>query len=53
MRTEQAVTNAGGLALALIVLLVVYALLAVLVTWLLRRLAARPPETEVAGQVAR
>ena len=52
MRTEEAVTNAGGLALALIVLLVVYALLAVLVTWLLRRLAARPPETEVAGQVA-
>jgi cytochrome d ubiquinol oxidase subunit I len=49
MRTGQAVTNAGGLAVALIVLLAVYALLGVLVAWLLRRLAARPHEVEVAA----
>jgi cytochrome d ubiquinol oxidase subunit I len=49
MRTDQAVTNAGGLAVALVVLLAVYALLGVLVAWLLRRLAARPHEVEVAG----
>src|SRR3954447_24589124 len=52
MRTDQAVTNAGGLAVALVVLLAVYALLGVLVAWLLRRLAARPHEVEVRGEVA-
>jgi cytochrome bd ubiquinol oxidase subunit I len=47
MRTEQAVTNADGLAVALGVLLAVYALLGVLVAWLLRRLTARPHEAGV------
>jgi cytochrome d ubiquinol oxidase subunit I len=49
MRTEQAVTNAGGLAIALVVLLATYVLLGVLVAWLLRRLAARPHDVEVVG----
>ncbi len=49
MRTEQAVTSADGLELAFAVLVAVYISLAVGVVWLLRRLARRPPETEVAG----
>jgi cytochrome bd ubiquinol oxidase subunit I len=49
MRTEQAVTSADGLELAFAVLVAVYVSLAVGVVWLLRRLARRPPETEVAG----
>jgi cytochrome bd ubiquinol oxidase subunit I len=52
MRTEQAVTNAGGLAIALGVLIAIYVLLGALVVWLLRRLARRPPETEVGSEVA-
>jgi cytochrome bd ubiquinol oxidase subunit I len=49
MRTEQAVTAADGLELAFAVLIAVYVSLACGVVWLLRRLARRPPETEVAG----
>jgi cytochrome bd ubiquinol oxidase subunit I len=47
MRTEQAVTAADGLEVGYAVLIAVYAALAVAVAWLLRRLAARPPELEV------
>ncbi|MBF6619187.1 MAG: cytochrome ubiquinol oxidase subunit I [Patulibacter sp.] len=47
MRTSDAVTEAGGLPIALGVLIVVYALLLSGVVWLLRRLAAHPPETEL------
>src|SRR4051794_9431811 len=47
MKTVDAVTSAKPLGLGYIVLLIVYVLLAVAVVWLLRRLAARPPETEV------
>jgi cytochrome d ubiquinol oxidase subunit I len=49
MRTEQAVTNADGLEVGYIVLGVVYVSLAIAVYWLLRRLTAKPPETEVAA----
>src|SRR4051794_13835698 len=47
MKTVDAVTSAKHLGLGYAVLLIVYVLLAVAVVWLLRRLAARPPETEV------
>jgi cytochrome d ubiquinol oxidase subunit I len=50
MRTEQAVTAADGLEIGYAVLVAVYLALAVAVVWLLRRLAARPPETEVEGR---
>jgi len=51
MRTTQAVTASDGLEAGFAFLVVVYAGLAAAVAWLLRRLARRPPETEVAGQV--
>ena len=47
MRTEDAVTSADGLELGYAALIVVYVLLFGSVLWLLRRLAARPPESEV------
>jgi cytochrome bd ubiquinol oxidase subunit I len=47
MRTEEAVTDAEGVPFVAAGLLAVYLSLAVAVAWLLRRLAARPPETEV------
>jgi cytochrome d ubiquinol oxidase subunit I len=52
MRTSQAVTRANGLEVGFAVLVAVYAGLAAAVAWLLRRLARRPPETEVAGTPA-
>jgi cytochrome d ubiquinol oxidase subunit I len=52
MRTSQAVTRADGLEVGFAVLVAVYAGLAAAVAWLLRRLARRPPETEVAGAPA-
>jgi cytochrome d ubiquinol oxidase subunit I len=47
MRTEQAVTDAGAVPLVAAGLLVTYLSLTAAVIWLLRRLAARPPESEV------
>jgi cytochrome d ubiquinol oxidase subunit I len=47
MRTEDAVTSANGLELAYAALIAVYVLLFGSVLWLLRRLASRPPETEL------
>lgn len=47
MRTADAVTDASGLTVAYGVLVIVYALLAGGVFWLLRRLATHPPETEL------
>jgi cytochrome bd ubiquinol oxidase subunit I len=47
MRTSQAVTDAGGLPIAFALLALVYLALLAAVIWLLRRLAARPPEVEV------
>jgi cytochrome d ubiquinol oxidase subunit I len=52
MRVEDAVTAADGLPLAFAGAVVVYASLAATVVWLLRRLARRPPETEVEGPVS-
>jgi cytochrome d ubiquinol oxidase subunit I len=49
MRTAEAVTRANSLEIGFVVLVVVYVGLAAAVAWLLRRLARRPPETEVAG----
>jgi cytochrome d ubiquinol oxidase subunit I len=49
MRTEQAVTHAKGLAVGYAFLVIVYIALASAVAWLLRRLARRPPETELAS----
>jgi cytochrome d ubiquinol oxidase subunit I len=49
MRTNQAVTRSDGLEAGFVFLVVVYVALAGAVAWLLRRLAARPPETEVAA----
>ena len=49
MRTTQAVTSADGLAVGYAVLVAVYVSLGALVVWLLRRLARRPAESEVAG----
>jgi cytochrome d ubiquinol oxidase subunit I len=51
MRTEEAVTQADGLAVGYFVLVAVYISLGAAVVWLLRRLARKPPETEVAGDV--
>jgi cytochrome d ubiquinol oxidase subunit I len=51
MRVEDAVTDAGGLPIAFAVGVAVYAALGVIVAWLLRRLASRPPEVEVPGRV--
>jgi cytochrome bd ubiquinol oxidase subunit I len=50
MRTTQAVTDAKGLALGYAFLVTVYVALGTAVAWLLRRLARRPPETEVASR---
>jgi cytochrome bd ubiquinol oxidase subunit I len=50
MRTEQAVTANDGLEVGYAALVSVYVALAVAVAWLLRRLASRPPETEVADR---
>jgi cytochrome d ubiquinol oxidase subunit I len=47
MKTEDAVTSADNLQIGYAVLIAVYLLVAGSVIWLLRRLAARPPETEV------
>jgi cytochrome bd ubiquinol oxidase subunit I len=47
MRTEQAVTSADGLEVGYAFLVAVYLALAAGVVWLLRRLASRPPATEV------
>jgi cytochrome d ubiquinol oxidase subunit I len=52
MRTEQAVTSADGLEVGYAVLVAVYLSLAVGVLWLLRRLASKPPHTEVPEPVA-
>jgi cytochrome d ubiquinol oxidase subunit I len=49
MRTTQAVTSASGLEVGYVALVAVYVSLGALVVWLLRRLARRPAETEVAG----
>ena len=51
MRTEQAVTDAGGLPIVFFTLLVVYLSLLGAVIWLLRRLARSSPEeaTEAGG----
>jgi cytochrome bd ubiquinol oxidase subunit I len=48
MRTSEAVTAAHGLGAAYAILAAVYLMLIVAVAWLLRRLARRPPEVEVA-----
>jgi cytochrome d ubiquinol oxidase subunit I len=52
MRTEQAVTSAGGLEAGYIFLVAVYLGLGAAVVWLLRRLASKPPSTEVAEPAA-
>ena len=49
MRTEEAVTQADGLEVGYIALIVVYLGVGAAVVWLLRRLASKPPETEVTG----
>jgi cytochrome d ubiquinol oxidase subunit I len=46
MRTEQAVTGAGGIPLGYAALVVIYAALAVATAWLLRRLARVPLAVE-------
>ena len=51
MRSADAVTDAGGLPVALVFLLLVYLSLTVAVVWLLRRLARRPPEVEVGEEI--
>jgi cytochrome bd ubiquinol oxidase subunit I len=48
MRTEQAVTDAGGLPIVFFTLLAVYLSLLGAVIWLLRRLARSSPEGEAA-----
>ncbi len=47
MRTEQGVTDAGGLPVVFVALLIVYLSLLGAVVWLLRRLGRNSPETEV------
>jgi cytochrome d ubiquinol oxidase subunit I len=47
MRTEEAVTGAGGIPIGYATLVVVYAGLIAAVGWILRRLARRPLEIEV------
>jgi cytochrome d ubiquinol oxidase subunit I len=47
MRTEQAVTASDDLEIGYAVLITVYVALAIAVVWLLRRLASRPPGTEL------
>ena len=48
MRSADAVTHANGLEIGYVFLVVVYVALGGGVWWLLRRLAATPPQTEVA-----
>jgi len=48
MRTSEAVTRSDSLEIGFAFLVVVYAGLTVAVAWLLRRLARRPPATELA-----
>ena len=52
MRTEQAVTSADGLEVGYVFLVTVYLALGAGVVWLLRRLAQRPPATEVGTPAA-
>src|SRR3954470_18330197 len=47
LRTREAVTDAGGLPVAALFLVVTYAALVAAVAWLLRRLARTPPQTEL------
>ena len=47
MRTSEAVTASDGLEIGFAVLGAIYLALAVAVVWLLRRLTAKPPHTEV------
>jgi cytochrome bd ubiquinol oxidase subunit I len=51
MRTEQAVTARSDLEIGYATLVAVYVALGAAVFWLLRRLASKPPDTEVAGDV--
>ncbi len=53
MRTTQAVTSSDNLEIGFAVLVVVYVGLAGAVAWLLRRLARRPPASELTGPDAR
>jgi cytochrome d ubiquinol oxidase subunit I len=53
MRTADAVTSSDGLEVGFAVLVTVYVFLAGALYWLLRRLTAKPPETEVAAPVHR
>jgi cytochrome d ubiquinol oxidase subunit I len=48
MRTSEAVTGAGGIPIGYATLALVYLGVAVAVVWILRRLAARPMETQEA-----
>jgi cytochrome d ubiquinol oxidase subunit I len=48
MLTENAVTDADDIPVAYATFVAVYLALFTIVIWLLRRLARRPPETEVA-----
>jgi cytochrome d ubiquinol oxidase subunit I len=50
MRTREAVTANDGLELAFAVLVLVYLGLGGALFWLLRRLASRPPDREVASR---
>jgi len=52
MRTRDAVTNSDSLEVGFAALVAVYLGLAAALVWLLRRLTARPPETEL-GQTER
>jgi cytochrome bd ubiquinol oxidase subunit I len=47
MRVRDAVTSNDGLELGFAALILIYLGLAGAVAWLLRRLTARPPETEL------
>jgi cytochrome bd ubiquinol oxidase subunit I len=50
MRTEAAVTGAGGVPVGYATMAIVYLSLVVAVVWILRRLARRPLEEEAAGR---
>src|ERR687886_2052941 len=52
MRTAQAVTKSSGLEVGFAFLVIVYVGLAAAVAWLLRRLAAQPPQTEVEAPIS-
>jgi cytochrome d ubiquinol oxidase subunit I len=49
MRTTQAVTRSDNLEIGFAFLVVVYVGLAAAMTWLLRRIASRPPSSEIAA----